>query len=319
MKEMPVEASILTDVDSLQKFIKEQKSEMEHIKRMSSTPMIKVQEDCTALRQLLSVVSSGVQRNVCAVDKLKKEMTQELKNVEMALRTKEIPPGLQYENTAPAQYFQSLVEQFEGQMLAYRQQIETLESHLSSLHQPSRLTPDELVKSLRNLNLAFVAVAAQLQQVHEAVKTQKEHYLNYRKVFLGDSRDIFERQKKAPVKVALPSHTNPYGQPPFPGMNDATAVAMATALNRSQQPQPQTGAPPVTGFSQFPQSSAGFGFSTPKSTGLLGNTPILATNQSGSLFGTSFASPSTSLAPTSTEQQPFPLGRPPLGSKRNKR
>ena len=30
-------------------------------------------------------------------------MLQELKNAEMAIRTKDIPPGLQYENTAPTQ------------------------------------------------------------------------------------------------------------------------------------------------------------------------------------------------------------------------
>lgn len=56
--------------------MKEEKSEMEQMKRLSSTPMVKVQEDNAALKQLLSVVSSGLQRNACAVDKLKKEMTQ---------------------------------------------------------------------------------------------------------------------------------------------------------------------------------------------------------------------------------------------------
>lgn len=84
-------------------------------------------------------------------------------------------------------------------------------------------------------------------------------------MFHGDNRNIFERQKKAPVKVAAPSHTDMYGQPPFPGINNAAAVAMATALTRSQQPQGQTGAPPVTGFSNF-QPSTGFG--APSATGL---------------------------------------------------
>lgn len=90
-------------------------------------------------------------------------------------------------------------------------------------------------------------------------QTQKEHYLNYRKVFHGDSRNIFEQQKKAPVKVTAPSHTDSYGQPPFPGINNAAAVAMATALTRSQQPQTQPGAPPVSGFSNFQPSTGAFG------------------------------------------------------------
>jgi len=42
-------------------------------------------------------------------------------------------------------YFQGVIETFESQMLQYRQQIEMLESHLSSLHQPSRLTHDGML------------------------------------------------------------------------------------------------------------------------------------------------------------------------------
>ena len=63
-------------INYYRKFVKEEKAETEHIKRMSSTPMVKVQEETAALKQLLSVVSSGLQRNACAVDKLKREMTQ---------------------------------------------------------------------------------------------------------------------------------------------------------------------------------------------------------------------------------------------------
>ncbi|KAH3833462.1 nucleoporin p58/p45-like [Dreissena polymorpha] len=336
VKEMQVETNILLDVDELRKFVKEELTEMEQMKRLSVTPMMKVQEDNTALRQLLSLVSSGLQRNTCAVDNLKKDMTQELKNAEMAVRTKETPPGLQYENTAPTVYFQSLIEHFESQMLQYRQQIEMLESHLASVHQPNRLTNEELILLLRRLHEAFIAMAAQLHQVHEAVKTQKEHYLNYRKVFQGDTRNIFERQKKAPVRVSAPSYAEMYGQPPFPGVNNATAVAMATALNRAQQPNPQTGAPPVTGFSSFGSttglgstSSTGFGFGTSSTQsagfkgfgtggGLFGgNSSNLATTQSGSLFSSPL--PGTVGQTTLGGDQSFQLSKPPAGAKRNKR
>lgn len=353
VKEMPVENPILLDVDQFRKFVKDEKSEMEQMKRMSTTPMVKIQEDNAALKQLLSVVSSGLQKNACAVDKLKREMTQELKNAEMAIRTKETPPGLQYENTAPTLYFQSVIENFETQMLTYRQQIEMLENHLSSVHQPNRLTPEELILLLRKLHEAFVAMAAQLQQIHESVKTQKEHYLNYRKVFHGDTRNIFERQKKAPVKVTHKAHHDMYGHAPFPAINNAAAVAMATALSRTQQPQPTAGAPPVTGFSNF-QASTGFG-STPSgfgafgasttqasgfkgfgtgtsgfgtstsSTGfgtgssLFGNTSNLATTQTGSLFSSTLSSTTPGLNLSTSTEQPFQLNKPPLGSKRGKR
>ena len=70
---------------------------------MSSKPMFKVQEEVASLKQWLSLVSTGLQRNAMAIDKLKQESAQELKNAEIAQRTKDLPAGLQYENTAPSE------------------------------------------------------------------------------------------------------------------------------------------------------------------------------------------------------------------------
>lgn len=56
--------------------MKEEKTVRESIARMSCKPMYKVQEDVIALKQLLSVVSNGLQRNACSVEKLKVEMRQ---------------------------------------------------------------------------------------------------------------------------------------------------------------------------------------------------------------------------------------------------
>ena len=47
-------------------------------------------------------------------------LLQELLNVEIAQRTKDTPPALQYENTAPYDYFNRLVAGFEAQMGHYR-------------------------------------------------------------------------------------------------------------------------------------------------------------------------------------------------------
>ena len=62
--------------DDFRKYVKEEKTVREGIARMSTKPMLKVQEDIAALKQLLAVVSNGLQRNACAVEKLKHEMTQ---------------------------------------------------------------------------------------------------------------------------------------------------------------------------------------------------------------------------------------------------
>ena len=43
---------------------------------MSSKQMYKVQEEVTSLKQLLSLVTNGLQRNACAIEKLKVESAQ---------------------------------------------------------------------------------------------------------------------------------------------------------------------------------------------------------------------------------------------------
>lgn len=59
----------------------------------------------------------------------------------MAQRTHELPPGLQYDNVAPIEYFTELVARFEHDMQVFRQEIETTEKHIQSLSHPVALTP----------------------------------------------------------------------------------------------------------------------------------------------------------------------------------
>ncbi|XP_044032632.1 nucleoporin p58/p45 isoform X5 [Siniperca chuatsi] len=284
---------ICQDVETFQKFVKDQKQVQEDISRMSSKAISKVQDDIKSLKQLLSVSASGLQRQALAIDKLKMETAQELKNADIALRTQKTPPGLQHENTAPSDYFRCLIEQFEVQLQQYRQQIEELENHLTTQSSGSHITPQDLTLAMQKLYQTFVAQAAQLQSVHENVKILKHQYLSYRRAFLEDSTDVFESKRASNRKWQSAARVTT-GPAPFSSVPNAAAVAMAATLTQQQQPTPGFGS----------SSNSGFNFSNPGINPSAGLT-FGVSNQPAAGFGTG--------GPL------LQLKKPPAGNKRGKR
>ncbi|XP_026218277.1 nucleoporin p58/p45 isoform X2 [Anabas testudineus] len=317
---------ICQDVENFQKFVKEQKQVEEDISRMSSKAITKVQDDIKSLKQLLSVNASGLQRQALAIDKLKLETAQELKNADIALRTQKTPPGLQHENTAPSDYFRSLVEQFEVQLQQYRQQIEELENHLTTQSSGSHITPQDLTLAMQRLYQTFVAQAAQLQSVHENVKILKHQYLSYRRAFLEDSTDIFESKRTSGRKwQSTPRVTT--GPAPFSSVPNAAAVAMAATLTQQQQPTPGFGGGP--GFGGVGTGGSSFAFSTTsKPTGGSLSAGFGSSSSSGFNFSNPGINPSAGLTfgvsnpPAASFAAGGPLlqlKKPPAGNKRGKR
>ncbi|XP_078136296.1 nucleoporin p58/p45 isoform X1 [Sander vitreus] len=283
---------ICQDVENFQKFVKDQKQVQEDISRMSSKAISKVQDDIKSLKQLLSVSASGLQRQALAIDKLKLETAQELKNADIALRTQKTPPGLQHENTAPSDYFRSLVEQFEVQLQQYRQQIEELENHLTTQSSGSHITPQDLTLAMQKLYQTFVAQAAQLQSVNENVKILKHQYLSYRRSFLEDSTDVFESKRASNRKwQSTPRVTT--GPAPFSSVPNAAAVAMAATLTQQQQPTPGTQAPLGAGFGNPFASAVGTSLGSSTLGGFGGGPGFGGVGTGGSSFAFSSTSKPT--------------------------
>ncbi|CAJ1082374.1 Nucleoporin p58/p45 [Xyrichtys novacula] len=283
---------ICQDVENFQKCVKDQKQVQEDISRMSSKAITKVQDDIKSLRQLLSVSASGLQRQALAIDKLKLETAQELKNADIALRTQKTPPGLQHENTAPSDYFRSLIEQFEVQLQQYRQQIEELENHLTTQSSGSHITPQDLTLAMQKLYQTFVAQAAQLQSVHENVKILKHQYLSYRRAFLEDSTDVFE-SKRATNRKWQSAPRVMTGPAPFSSVPNAAAVAMAATLTQQQQPTPGTQAPLGAGFGNPFASAVGTSLGSSTLGGFGGGPGFGGVGTGGSSFAFSSTSKPT--------------------------
>jgi len=115
-----------------------QKGLSSDIARGSARPLNRCAEDTASLMEILSTLSGSVQRDRSSADKLKQDTAKALQSAEIAQRTHDTPPGLQYENNAPLQFFMELAESFEQ---LFRSQIETTEKHIQTMMAPRTLTP----------------------------------------------------------------------------------------------------------------------------------------------------------------------------------
>lgn len=140
-KEQPLPNEILQTVEQFKEMVKQQKLYSSDIARCSIREFRKVEQEIDHLTTLLNDVEGQLQKNRQLAEKLKYDTAKCLQNVEMAQRTQDTPPGLQYENTAPLRYFLELADQFEREMQVLKFQIESADKYVKNHKSPDTITP----------------------------------------------------------------------------------------------------------------------------------------------------------------------------------
>ena len=316
--ETPKEAMVPTELSSLvtdlETHIKSQKDVKEEISKISTEGIATTREEISILKQSIALIANSLQRDSVAVENLKLEVGQELKNAEIAQRIRDISVGLHHDFAAPMEYFQRLVHSFESRINLYRREIEELETCISSSISLYQFTPQDLSNVLRRLNDSFIGLASELQQVHESVKVIKEKYLHFRRVMFNDCYDPFIARKKLDGVKGKGSLVGPS---PFPVVQGAGMMALAF---KTEAKTSNIDFNNLSGLSSTFAKPAGltrslsFGGSAAKptfggfGTGFGGGSSLFDKTSAGNTSSLSFGT-------TSTAVTPFTLQKPPCGKR----
>lgn len=286
-KESNIPNELLVTVEEFKKFVKEERSVQSDIAHTSAKVHDKISEEINGLNQLVSTLSTGLARNCMLLDKIKLEAAQEIQNAEIAQRTRDIPPGLQYENLAPYEYFSRLISRFETQMLHYRRQIEETEQHLHSMTTGQQLSPEDISRALQKLHTAFIALAGQYQTIHETVLSQSESFTKWHRQRYGTSIEVYAgshpKQDKTQHRSSIAIGPSPFGKENRDLLASAKAALIAqipaqvpqnqiSGQQLFSQQKPNTVTPFGQSPSLFQSTNTGFGqTNTAPTAGLLGS------------------------------------------------
>ncbi|XP_044254631.1 nuclear pore complex protein Nup58 isoform X2 [Tribolium madens] len=302
-KEQPLPNEFSQLVEQFKNIVQEEKNRSSDVARCSVKEFRKVESELDSLNHQLNQVENQLLNNRSLAEQLKYDTAKGLQNIEMAQRTQDTPPSLQYDNTAPLQFFLELADTFEKELQTLKLKIDNTEKFVKKCSEPNVLTSQDLALGLKRLHETFVALAGRMQSIHSQVETQKEVFLSLRKQAIKDNVNPFEKMDKnmeamhTIMKNALRATPPNLASGPTPF--NTIALGSNNLAIASQQAQPP-----------FPTTTTSLGFG-------LGNT--------APTFGTSAANTSM-FKPTGFGASPFQLNtssnfqlqKPPTGNKRGK-
>eukprot|EP01027_Heterolobosea_sp_BB2_P015215 GEZU01021793.1.p1 GENE.GEZU01021793.1~~GEZU01021793.1.p1 ORF type:complete len:376 (-),score=62.94 GEZU01021793.1:111-1238(-) len=286
------------------------------MKTANETELQRVKQITDTLRQKLVNVSNSIQREKDTVESLKRDALQELSNAEQAqisvqkLGSANYVPDWGYTSA----YFNQLVVQLEKRMHQIWNQIEDISHTLASQQLATSQYNDMnsgkvLQETLQSQHEIFLAVAAQLANLHEQASNLRERYTK-RFVSETETNPFQPEPKPQPAHFhgvhrsisALHHPHHPLGLPSTTPTTTTTSTSATTAPfgTTTAFGQPST---TTTTTSTTTGTTGGFSFGTaPTATTTTTTTGTTGTTTGGFSFGApaTTSSSTTTAAPAST-------------------
>ncbi|KAL6076112.1 Nucleoporin p58/p45 [Balamuthia mandrillaris] len=305
-------ANMKQELIKIQTYIVQENSISEEIAQHSPELISKAVEEIHILQEKLKTLENTLQSDKHTINVLRKEVGNELKNAELAVRTMErLTPGaapstLHQQFHLPSRYFWEVANSFEKRMHYYRQTIDEIEHYLSSSSGHRTYTPQTLQEIMRNQYAFFMAISARLASLHNQVAQHKERFVQMRGELLGDYASVeklFENKedRKSEEKVKYVPSLTQAAAASTPSTTTTATPSTTTTSSLFSTPSTTTSSSLFGGTpSTTSTSSSLFGTpSTTSSTTSLFGTPSTTTSTTSSLFGAP-SSTSTSTTPSSS-------------------
>lgn len=173
---------------------------------------------------------NNLDNSQASIKLLRNDTAELIQHADIAQRTHETPPGLQFENDAPLKYIINLIQKYENDLIKIKHHVEITEKNTQTLANPQSFNAEDLKKGLQHMYESFVALAGRVHETHQLVETNKEKYLNLRKYLLHDKRNVFEENEVNEIKNNQ-SVTISAGPTPFSKLGNITLGLNMTKSN----------------------------------------------------------------------------------------